>query len=179
MPVYPPAGTENPPPLTHRFRLGSKIPTVTSGGSFNLVDQKQFPISKTMSGAVLKMKPYAMRQLHWHPNADEWQYYISGRAKMTVFGSQGRKITREFGPGDVGYVPMGYGHYIETVGDKECEMLAVFNAGTYEEISLTEWLAKTPKAVLETNFSVAPNIIDGLRSGEQLFSKPKAPVAIP
>ena len=179
LPLDPAAGTENPPPLTHRFRLGSKIPKVTSGGSFNLVDQKQFPISTTMSGAVLKMKPYAMRQLHWHPNADEWQYYISGKARMTVFGSQGRKITRDFGPGDVGYVPMGYGHYIETIGDSECEMLAVFDSGHYEEISLTEWLAKTPKAVLETNFSVSPNIIDGLRSGEQLFSKPKAPIAIP
>src|SRR5947209_15611516 len=27
---------------------------------------------------------------HWHPNADEWQYYISGRARMGVFGSHMR-----------------------------------------------------------------------------------------
>lgn len=171
-PLDPEPASDNPPPLTHRFRLGSKIPKVDSGGSFNMVDQKQFPISSTMSGAILKMKPYAMRQLHWHPNADEWQYYLSGRARMTVFGSQGRKITREFGPGDVGYVPMGYGHYIETVGDSECEMLAVFNAGEYQEIALSEWLAKTPKQVLETNFGVAPSIIDSLRKGQALFSKP-------
>lgn len=171
-PLDPEPASDNPPPLTHRFRLGSKIPKVDGGGSFNMVDQKQFPISSTMCGAILKMKPYAMRQLHWHPNADEWQYYISGHARMTVFGSQGRKITRDFGPGDVGYVPMGYGHYIETVGDAECEMLAVFNAGDYQEISLSEWLAKTPKSVLETNFGVAPSIIDSLRKGPSLFSKP-------
>ena len=173
LPLDPEPGTDNPPPLTHRFRLGSKVPLVTSGGSFNLVDQKQFPISKTMCGAILKMKPYAMRQLHWHPNADEWQYYISGRARMTVFGSQGRAITREFGPGDVGYVPMGMGHYLETVGDSECEMLAVFNAGSYQEIALTEWLAKTPERLLETNFSVSPKIIDALRNSPFLFSRPQ------
>lgn len=179
MPSEPPPESENPPPLTHQFHLLSKIPIVTAGGSMTLVDQKQFPISTTMSGAILKMKPYAMRQLHWHPNADEWQYYIKGRARMTVFGSKGRKITREFGPGDVGYVPMGNGHYIETVGDQECEMLAVFNAGDYQEISLSEWLAKTPKQVLETNFGVAPSIIDSLRKGSTLFSKPTGPASIP
>ncbi len=172
LPLDPEPGSQNPPPLTHRYRLGSKAPVVTAGGSFNLVEQKQFPISTTMSGAILKMKPYAMRQLHWHPNADEWQYYIKGRARMTVFGSQGRSITREFGPGDVGYVPMGCGHYLETIGDTECEMLAVFNSGTYQEISLTEWLSKTPERLMETNFGVSPKIIDALKKGPMLFSNP-------
>ena len=75
---------------------------------------------------------------------------------MTVFGSQGRKITREYGPGDVGYVPQGFGHYIETVGAEPCEMLAVFNSGTYQEIALSDWLAKTPKYLLEANFGKNP-----------------------
>jgi oxalate decarboxylase len=173
LPAEPAPGTENPPPLTHRFRLGAKEAEKVPGGTFNMVDQKLFPISTTMSGAILKMKANVMRELHWHPNADEWQYYISGKARMTVFGSQGRKITRDFGPGDVGYVPMGYGHYIENIGDSECEMLAVFNSGTYQEISLSEWLAKTPKLLLQTNFGVSPSIIDSLRSRPALFSEPK------
>ena len=165
--------SDNPPPLTHKFRLGEKTPVVTSGGSFNVVDQSQFPISTTMAGAILKMKKGAMRQLHWHPTSDEWQYYISGHARMTVFGAKGRKITRDYGPGDVGYVPMGYGHYIETIGDEQCEMLAVFNTGTYKEISLSEWLAKTPSRLLETNFSVSPNIIESLKKSPGLFSTPQ------
>jgi bicupin, oxalate decarboxylase family len=169
----PAPGTENPPPYTHRFRLGAKPAVETTGGSFNVVDQKQFPISKTMAGAILKMKPHAMRQLHWHPNADEWQYYINGRAKMTVFFSQGRSITREFGPGDVGYVPMGCGHYLECVGDTDAEVLAVFNSGDYQEISLSEWLAKTPALLLQTNFGVSPKIIDSLRNAPPLFSNPQ------
>jgi oxalate decarboxylase len=172
----PPAtipASSNPPPLTHKFSLGAKAPQVTSGGTFNVVDQRQFPISSTMAGAILVMKQGAMRQLHWHPTSDEWQYYIKGRARMTVFGAKGRKITREYGPGDVGYVPMGYGHYLETVGDEPCEMLAVFNSGTYQEISLSEWLAQTPTRLLETNFSsVNPSIIESLKKASGLFSDP-------
>lgn len=172
VPSGEPPTSENPPPLTHKFRLGEKAPEVTSGGSFNMVDKSQFPISTTMSGAILKMKAGAMRQLHWHPTSDEWQYYISGHARMTVFGAKGRKITREFGPGDVGYVPMGYGHYLETVGGDPCEMLAVFNTGTYQEIALSDWLAKTPSRLLETNFSVPHNIIDTMQKAPKLFSTP-------
>ncbi len=51
-------------------------------------------------------------------------------------------------------------------------MLAVFNSGTYQEISLTEWLSKTPERLMETNFGVSPKIIDALKKGPMLFSNP-------
>lgn len=172
LPAEPPPASENPPPLTHRFRLGAKIPVSFAGGSFNLVTQKEFPISSTMSGAILKLKPLSIREMHWHPNADEWQYYLKGKARMTVFGSKGRKITRDFEPGDVGYVPMGYGHYIESIGEEDCEMLAVFNSGEYQEISLSQWLSSNPAYLLETNFTVSPEVIEGLRKKQSLFSDP-------
>ncbi|HEY9713822.1 MAG TPA: cupin domain-containing protein, partial [Chroococcales cyanobacterium] len=165
--------SKNPPPFTHKFSLGAQKPDVSKGGTFNYVDQKKFPISNTMSGAVLDIAPGAIRQLHWHPNSDEWQYYIKGHARMTVFGAKGRKITRDYGPGDVGYVPQGYGHYIETVGDEHCEMLAVFNSGTYQEITLAEWLRSTPRYLLETNFGVDPKIIDDIQKGKNLYSEPQ------
>ena len=173
LPADLPAGSSNPPPLTHKFSLGAQPVYTESNGSFNLVSQKEFPISSTMSGAILKMRPNSMRELHWHPNSDEWQYYISGRARLTVFGSKGRKITREFGPGDVGYVPMGYGHYIETIGDTECELLAVFNSGKYEEISLNKWFSTTPKDLMQTNFGLSPEVIKDLGKSPFLFNSSK------
>ena len=95
-----------------------------------------------------------MRELHWHPNADEWQYYIAGRARMGVFGSQRPVRTEEFAAGDVGYVPQGYGHYIENTGTEELEVLVVLNSGDYQSISLTAWMAANPPALLATNFGV-------------------------
>jgi oxalate decarboxylase/phosphoglucose isomerase-like protein (cupin superfamily) len=55
-----------------------------------LVPEREFPISTTMTGALMRIKPGALRELHWHPNADEWQYYLAGRGRMSVFGSNGR-----------------------------------------------------------------------------------------
>jgi len=107
-----------------------------------------------MTGALLRIKPGAIRELHWHPNASEWQYYLKGTARMTVFGSGGRARTDDFGVGDVGYVPQGYGHYIENTGDGVMEVLLVLNSGVYQSISITAWMAATPGQVLATNFGV-------------------------
>jgi oxalate decarboxylase len=63
---------------------------------------------------------------------------------MTVFGSHGRARADDFIAGDVGYVPQGYGHYIENTGGDDVEMVMVFNNATYESISITAWMAGNP-----------------------------------
>jgi oxalate decarboxylase len=85
---------------------------------------------------------------------------------MTVFGSHGRARTEEFAAGDVGYVPQGYGHYIENVGSEELEIVLVFNNGTYESISLTAWMAANPAQLLATNFGVPESTFAGFPKGE-------------
>ncbi len=140
--------------LTHRYQLLAQKPQHFAGGTMRTVSESEFPISTTMTGAILHVEPGALREPHWHPNAAEWQYYISGRARMTVFGSHGRARTDEFGPGDVGYVPQGYGHYIENAGAEPLDVLIVLNNGTYESISLTGWMAANPRLLLATNFRV-------------------------
>jgi oxalate decarboxylase len=109
----------------------------------------------------MRLKPGAIRELHWHPNADEWQYYLGGRASMSVFGSHGRVRTDQFGAGDVGYVPQGYGHYIENIGTEDLDVVVVFNNGTYESISLSAWLAANSPALLATNFQVPESTFAG------------------
>ncbi len=51
-----------------------------------------------------------------------------------------------FGAGDVGYVPQGYGHYIENTGSDDLEMMAVFNNGSYESISITALDGRQPRS---------------------------------
>ncbi len=154
LPPDPTAGTINTGPLTHRYRLLAQRPETFPEGTLRLVSERQFPISKTMTGAIMRIKPGGLRELHWHPNADEWQYYLSGRARMGVFGSHGRARNEEFGPGDVGYVPQGYGHYIENTGTDDLEFLIVLNNGDYQSISITAWMAANPHLLLATNFRV-------------------------
>ena len=85
-----------------------------------------------------------MRELHWHPNADEWQYVLEGKVSVTMFGSGGRYRTETLDTGDVGYIPQGYGHSIENVGATKCRVLIGFNSGVYENIDLSEWIAGNP-----------------------------------
>jgi oxalate decarboxylase len=154
LPADPAPGTINPGTLTHRYRLLAQRPDTYPGGTNRLVSQREFPISTTITGALMRIKPGGMRELHWHPNADEWQYYIGGRARMSVFGSHGRVRLEEFNAGDVGYVPQGYGHYIENAGSEDLELLIVLNNGTYESISLANWIGANPHLLLATNFEV-------------------------
>lgn len=143
----------------HRYPLHAQQPRIVPGGGLQrLVTSKEFPISSTMSGSIIELQPGALREMHWHPNADEWQYYISGQAEMSVFLAEATVVTEQFNAGDVGYVPMGAGHYIKNTGDTVCKILIGFNSGTYQSIDLSTWLAQNPKDVVVTNF--------GLKAGE-------------
>jgi len=162
----PPPGSLDPGPLTHRFRLLARKPEVFAGGEMRIASEAEFPISATMTGALLVIRPGAMRELHWHPNAAEWQYYLKGSARMTVFGSHGRARTDTFAAGDVGYVPQGYGHYIENTGAEDLEVVLVLNNATYQSISLSAWMAGNSHELLATNFGVPASTFAAFPPGQ-------------
>jgi oxalate decarboxylase len=158
LPADPPAGSQNNGPLTHRYRLDAQQPEQFAGGTIRIASMKQFPISANMTGAIMRIKPGGLRELHWHPNADEWQYFLSGRTRVTAFGAKGRARTFEYGPGDVGYVPLGYGHYLENVGQDDAQAIIVFDSGSYQDISASQWFAGTPPELLAANFGVPSSV---------------------
>jgi oxalate decarboxylase/phosphoglucose isomerase-like protein (cupin superfamily) len=87
--------------------------------------------------------------MHWHPNADEWSYFIRGRARITVFASGETARTFDYMAGDVGIVPKSMGHYVENLSDtEEVEMLEIFRGPKFEDFSLDQWLGETPKRMV-------------------------------
>jgi oxalate decarboxylase len=159
-PSPPLQGALRDPALTHRFPLMAQREDRFVGGAERRVTVKEFPVSTTICGAIMDLEPGAVREPHWHPHANEWQYYISGTARMTVFGSGGRARTENFSPGDVAYVQQGYGHYIENTGDRPCRILIAFDKGEYQEISLSTWLASNPANILADNLKVAEATVE-------------------
>jgi quercetin dioxygenase-like cupin family protein len=102
--------------------MGSMKPTrQTKGGEVRVVDSSTFNVSKTIAAALVTVHPGGMREMHWHPNADEWQYWIKGKGRMTVFNTGPNAVTMDFNPGDIGYVKRNYGHYLENVGDTDVD----------------------------------------------------------
>ncbi|KAF8526080.1 RmlC-like cupin domain-containing protein [Hysterangium stoloniferum] len=63
------------------------------------------------------------RELHWHPTQDEWTYFISGQARVTIFAANGNARTFNYQAGDVGYVPVANGHYVEHIGNETLHFL--------------------------------------------------------
>src|SRR5271157_682373 len=173
LPVTPISGpgTVLAPPLTHKYSLASQKPFKRdSDGEVRLVSAKEFPISTTMTGGIINLAPGGLRELHWHPNADEWQYILSGKIRLTVFASHGLAKVVELGAGDIGFAPMGYGHALENAGGGPAEMLIVFNSGEYQEISLTTVLAAHPAYLLETNFHLSKAVIDKLPKKQEFIT---------
>lgn len=164
-------GNPNRSPLTHKWQLLANDPLADrKGGRLWMVDSTKFAVSKTITGSVLELEPGAVRELHWHPTADEWQYVLEGKIDMTMFGANGRFRTETLEHGDVGYIPQGYGHSFENVGDRKCRVLIGFNSGVYEEISLTEWIAANPPDVLATNFGKPASLFEKFPHRDRFIS---------
>lgn len=152
-----------PSPLNFKHRLLAQTPIVTPGGTVRIADSSNFPVSKTVAAALVEIKPGAMRELHWHPNNDEWQYYLAGQGRMTVFAGNGVARTFDYRAGDVGYVPFAFGHYIQNTGTQSLWFLEMFKSDRFVDISLNQWMALTPRELVSDNLHVGPELLDVLR----------------
>ncbi|HEY9211327.1 MAG TPA: cupin domain-containing protein [Ancylobacter sp.] len=148
------------PPQPFTFSLtGTKPVKENASGRVQLADSRTFKVSTTIAAAIEIIKPGAMRRMHWHPNADEWQYWIKGQGRMTVFNAGPRAQTIDFQPGDVGVVPKSQGHYIQNTGSEEIQMLIVFKAPEYQEVDLADWLTHAPPELVAQQLNIDPSVI--------------------
>lgn len=143
-------------------------PKHTSGGAVRVTDSTNFPISKTVAAAHAVIEPGALREMHWHPLADEWSFFIRGRARVTVFAAEGNARTFDYMPGDVGIVPKNMGHFVENIGDEPVEMLEIFRSDQFRDFSLFQWMGETPRRmVLDHLFA------DDAEAGEKFWQEIK------
>jgi oxalate decarboxylase len=161
--VRSPAGSV---PESFTYRLMAQKPISAPGGTVRIVDSSNFPPSKTIAAALVEVQPGGIRELHWHPNADEWQYYISGQARMTVFAAEGQANTFDYQAGDVGYIPLPMGHYVQNTGNETLRFLEMFHSSYYADVSLDTWLALTPPEMVSATLNLDRRTISKLRKGE-------------
>ena len=156
------AGALGKSPKDFAFRTMEIPPTKqTKGGHVRIVDSSNFKVSTTAMGMVT-VHPGGMRELHWHPNADEWQYYIAGKGRMTVVATGNKARTMDFQEGDVGYVQKTLLHYIENTGDTDLIFLEMFKADRYQEFSFSEWLAHTPPELVMAHLRIDKATYDAI-----------------
>jgi oxalate decarboxylase len=158
-----------PVPQSLSHRMLAQQPIRTKSGTVRITDTSNFPASKTIAAALVEVEPGGMRELHWHPNTDEWQFYIDGQARMGVFAASGQARTFDFLAGDVGYVPFAMGHYIENTGTTPLRFLEIFKSSYYADVSLNQWLALTPPELVQAHLKLDPQTLAA-------FRKSKSPV---
>jgi len=157
------AGSLSSSPRDFAFRtMDFPVTKSTKGGDVRIVDSSVFKAATTVAMAMVTLHPGGLRELHWHPNADEWQYYINGQGRMTVVATGNRARTLDFQAGDVGYVEKTLLHYIENTGDTDLVFLEMFKSSYYQDLSLSQWLAHTPSELVMAHLRVDKGTFDAI-----------------
>jgi oxalate decarboxylase len=144
-------------------RMLAQEPIRTKSGTVRITDSRVFPASSDIAAALVEVNPGGLRELHWHPNTNEWQYYIEGQGRMGVFGASGQARTFDFQAGDVGYVPFAMGHYIENTGSTPLRFLEMFKSSYYADVSLDQWIALTPPELVQAHLRIDQQTLNALR----------------
>jgi oxalate decarboxylase len=150
------------------FRSSPMDPTkVTAGGEVKIIDKKVFPVTN-IAAAIVRLKPGGLRELHWHPLSDEWQYYVSGKGRMSIFEAANSARTMDFQEGDVGYIEIARPHYIENTGTEDLVFIEVFPTGIYQDISAAEWLAHTPTRLVDEHLHTGEDFLNNIPKKEAI-----------
>jgi len=153
----------------YTFKMEAMEPTrKTDGGEVRIVDSSNFPVSKNIAAAMITLKPGALREMHWHPNASEWQFWMAGQGRMTVVMNEGRARTMDFHANDVGYVPRVAAHYFENTGKTDVVALEMFKADRFMDVSLNNWLRRVPPEMLRAHLNLNQDQIAKIPAEKEL-----------
>ena len=153
------------PPSTHtyKFPLTRTSPQVKrKGGTVTECTVKNFPVVGQSDAAIflLELEPGGLREPHWHPNAWELEYVVSGHARLGVVLPNGTYDLVELGPGDVGFVPRGWGHYIENTGNTVMKMPIVFGNNDPNDIGLSTFFGGIPTHAFARTLGLPESVME-------------------
>jgi oxalate decarboxylase len=146
--------------IPNRYKLnlkGTPPLVLTKGGTASFATANNFEILYGIACALLTLKPKGIREPHWHPNAAELDYVISGKARMTIFGPGNIVETFEVGPGEIVFIPPAYFHYIENISngnDDDMQFAIFFSHERPEDIGISGSFGAYSNEVLASVFGV-------------------------
>ncbi|KAJ6183911.1 Bicupin oxalate decarboxylase/oxidase [Penicillium mononematosum] len=152
----------------HTYKHPSE-PVPGHGGTFRKIDSTNFPISKTLAAAIVELEPKGLRELHWHPNAEEWLYFHQGHARATVFIGDSKARTFDFQAGDTAAFPDNR-HYIENTSETEkLVWIELYKSDRVADISLAQWLALTPADTVANVLKVDIEVVKQIKKEKQIL----------
>jgi oxalate decarboxylase len=133
-----------------------KPQVVRDGGTVTECTGKNFPVLVDNDAAsfLLVLEPGAVREPHWHPNAWELDVPLSGRGRLGVANPEDTFSVQDILPGQIGFVPQGYAHYIENIGSEDLRWVIVFNNTQPDDIGLSTTFGGMPTHTFTDTFSL-------------------------
>lgn len=123
-------------------------------GSVRWVSVDDFPILKRMSMRRMVLAPGAIREPHWHANADELACCLSGELLVSILDSADVFGSFTIGAGDMFHIITGSLHTIENVGDADAELIVMFSDERPEEFSMQAAFGAMSDAVLGNTYGL-------------------------
>lgn len=151
-----------PHPSRHMFRLSAQAPRFSGpDGSITHMDVGHLPLLKGLSLRRLTLKSQGIREPHWHANAHELGYCLSGQALITIAGNHSSRESFMVDRGDMFFVPSGAMHSIENIGAGTAEFVLAFSHENPEDFGLAASFGAMSDAVLGNTFGLAASAFGG------------------
>jgi len=123
-------------------------------GSVRRVSARRLPVMERLSIKRLVLAPNAIREPHWHANASELTYCLSGKVLVSVLDDGSASASFTVAAGEMFHVASGSLHHIENVGGVEAELIVAFRNEEPEDFSFHAALGAMSDAVLGNTFDL-------------------------
>jgi oxalate decarboxylase len=123
-------------------------------GSITRVTADTFPILKGLSAKRVVINPGAMRTPHWHANANELTYCLSGTSLVSVLDTGSEFSGFTVTAGDMFHIDSGSLHHIENIGDDPAEFIIAFRSERPEDFGFGAAFGAMTDAVLGNTYDL-------------------------
>src|SRR6201992_1653009 len=114
----------------------SEIVEESDLGSIRRVTADNLPSLNGLSIKRLLINPGAMRTPHWHANANELTYCVSGTALVSVLDDGSRFSSFVVRAGEMFHIDSGSLHHIENIGPDVAEFIITFRSERPQDFGL-------------------------------------------
>ncbi len=123
-------------------------------GSIRRATADNFPILHGMSIKRVVINLGAMRTPHWHANANELTYCVSGTSLVSVLDTGSKFSSFIINAGDMFHIDSGSLHHIENIGQDVAEFIIAFRHERPEDFGLGAAFGAMTDAVLGNTYDV-------------------------
>ena len=110
--------------------------TILNRGTLQIVTQPKFPVLNGLSGAIIELYDDSMRLPHWHPDANEMGYIISGTIEVYLWLSFGETSVFTVNKGECYFIPIGALHSLNKISGEDVTILLGFDNANFTSTDL-------------------------------------------